>query len=77
MGEQLGRGRTIAEILEEMHMVAEGVKTTRVVMELATIHGVEMPIASEVNGVLYEGRTALEAYRGLTRRKPGGEHEAD
>lgn len=77
MGEQLGRGRTIAEILEEMHMVAEGVKTTRVVMELAKIHGVEMPIASEVNGVLYEGRTAFEAYRGLTRRKPGGEHEAD
>lgn len=77
VGEQLGRGRTIDEILAEMHMVAEGVKTTRVVMELAKIHDVEMPIASEVNGVLYEGRTAIEAYRGLTRRKPGGEHEAD
>jgi glycerol-3-phosphate dehydrogenase (NAD(P)+) len=75
VGEQLGRGRTIDEILAEMHMVAEGVKTARVVMELAKIHDVEMPIASEVYGVLYEGRTALEAYRGLTRRKPGGEHE--
>src|SRR3990172_1658602 len=75
VGEQLGRGRRIEEILAEMHMVAEGVKTARVVMELAREYGVEMPIASEVYGVLYEGRTAVEAYRGLTRRRPGGEHE--
>ncbi len=54
---------------------AEGVKTTRVVMELAAKHDVEMPISSEVSGVLYEGRTALDAYRGLTQRTPGSEHE--
>lgn len=75
VGEQLGRGRKIADIIEEMHMVAEGVKTARVVMELAERVGVEMPIAREVYGVLYEGRTALEAYRGLVRRRAGAEDE--
>ena len=46
VGEQLGRGRTIDEIIADMNMVAEGVKTCRVVMELAEEYGVEMPIAS-------------------------------
>jgi glycerol-3-phosphate dehydrogenase (NAD(P)+) len=75
VGEQLGKGRKIDEILAEMVMVAEGVKTSRVVMELAREYGVEMPIASEVYGVVHEGRTPQQAYRGLTRRPPGAEHE--
>jgi glycerol-3-phosphate dehydrogenase (NAD(P)+) len=75
VGEQLGRGRSIEEIVAEMHMVAEGVKTTRVVLELAERHGVAMPIAREVFGVLYEGRSAREAYRGLVRTRPGDEAE--
>jgi glycerol-3-phosphate dehydrogenase (NAD(P)+) len=75
VGEQLGRGRSIEEIVAEMHMVAEGVKTARVVLELAERHGVAMPIAREVFGVLYEGRSAREAYRGLVRSRPGDEAE--
>jgi glycerol-3-phosphate dehydrogenase (NAD(P)+) len=75
VGEQLGRGRSIEQIVAEMHMVAEGVKTTRVVLELAERHGVAMPIAREVFGVLYEGRSAREAYRGLVRTRPGDEAE--
>jgi len=75
VGEQLGRGRATQEIVEEMHMVAEGVKTCRVVMELADRYGVDMPIAKEVYGVVYEGRTPMQAYRGLVRRKPGAEGE--
>ena len=59
-----------------MNQVAEGVKTTRVVMELADKYGVDLPISREVYGVLYEGRTAEDAYRGLTRRGAGAEHEA-
>jgi len=73
VGEQLGRGRTIAEITAEMHMVAEGVSTSKVVLELAARHGIELPIAREVFGVVHEGRTAQEAYRGLVRRMPGAE----
>jgi glycerol-3-phosphate dehydrogenase (NAD(P)+) len=73
VGEQLGRGRKIADIIEEMHMVAEGVSTSRVVLELGARHGVEMPIAAEVHGVIHEGRTPEQAYRGLLRRMPGAE----
>ncbi|MFQ5417044.1 MAG: NAD(P)H-dependent glycerol-3-phosphate dehydrogenase, partial [Myxococcota bacterium] len=73
VGEQLGRGKKIAEIISEMHMVAEGVKTSRVVMELASRHAVEMPIAREVYGALHEGRTPRQAYRGLIRQRPGSE----
>jgi glycerol-3-phosphate dehydrogenase (NAD(P)+) len=75
VGEQLGRGRTTEEIMEEMHMVAEGVKTSRVVMELSERYGVELPIAREVYGVVHEGRTPMQAYRGLVRHKPGAEGE--
>ncbi len=75
VGEQLGRGRTIDEITAEMHMVAEGVKTTRVVLELAERHGLAMPIAREVYGVLYEGGSARDAYRGLLHTRPGDEAE--
>jgi glycerol-3-phosphate dehydrogenase (NAD(P)+) len=70
VGEQLGLGRRIDEIIDEMKMVAEGVKTSRVVMELAERYDVDMPIASEVYAVIHEGRTAMEAYRGLLRREP-------
>jgi glycerol-3-phosphate dehydrogenase (NAD(P)+) len=75
VGEELGRGRRIEEIVASMHMVAEGVRTTRVVMDLAARHGIDMPIAREVYGVLYEGHTAQRAYRGLVRRHPGDEGE--
>ena len=75
VGEELGRGRTIDEIIAEMNQVAEGVKTTRVVMDLASKYGVDMPISDEVNGVLYEGSTAQDAYRGLTKRLPGSEQD--
>ncbi len=72
VGEQLGRGRTIDEVIDEMNMVAEGVKTSRVVMDLAEQFGVEMPIATEVHAVCHEGSTAEDAYRGLIRRQDGG-----
>jgi len=69
VGEQLGRGQTIEQVIEEMHMVAEGVKTAAVVMELADEYGIEMPIAEEVYRVVHEGCPAPEAYRGLLRRQ--------
>jgi glycerol-3-phosphate dehydrogenase (NAD(P)+) len=75
VGEQLGKGQKIADIIADMHMVAEGVKSSRVVMELAERHGIDMPIVREVCGAIHEGRTARQAYRGLIRQQPGSEHE--
>ena len=69
VGEQLGTGKTIDEITAEMNMVAEGVKTSRAVVDLAARVGVEMPIAEQVVAVLYEGRTAAEIIPALMRRE--------
>jgi glycerol-3-phosphate dehydrogenase (NAD(P)+) len=68
VGEQLGKGRSIEEIVAEMKMVAEGVKTSKVAVDLADRYEVEMPIAREVYHVIHDGCPAAEAYRGLLRR---------
>ncbi|HEX6569928.1 MAG TPA: NAD(P)H-dependent glycerol-3-phosphate dehydrogenase, partial [Acidimicrobiales bacterium] len=73
VGEQLGKGRSIDEIVAEMKMVAEGVKTSKVVVEVAERYGVEMPIAQQVHAVIHQGRPASEAYRGLLRRSSTSE----
>lgn len=73
VGEQIGKGRTIDEIIADMNMVAEGVKTARVVMELAEEYGIDMPIAEQVYAVCNENRSAVEAYRGLLRHEYGHE----
>ncbi len=72
VGDRLGQGYTIEEVIEEMNMVAEGVKTSKVVMDLASEYDVKMPIAEEVFSVCHEGATAAEAYRGLIRDQDGG-----
>jgi glycerol-3-phosphate dehydrogenase (NAD(P)+) len=74
VGEQLGRGRTIDEVVAEMNQVAEGVKSCRTVLELAEAHGVDMPITAEVVAVVHGGRPAADAYRGLLRREVHHEH---
>ena len=68
VGYELGRGRRIEEIVAEMNMVAEGVKTTRAVLDLASRHGVEMPIAESVGRILYEGATVGGALTDLMGR---------
>jgi glycerol-3-phosphate dehydrogenase (NAD(P)+) len=73
VGEQLGLGRKLDEILAGMTMVAEGVKTSATVIELAHRHAVDMPIAEAINRVILGEISALEAYRGL---RPAG-HEAE
>lgn len=57
VGFELGRGRTLGEILDSMHMVAEGVKTAAPLVGLAGEHGVEMPIAEQVAAIV-EGTTS-------------------
>jgi glycerol-3-phosphate dehydrogenase (NAD(P)+) len=77
VGFELARGRSIEEILAGMNQVAEGVKTSAVVMELAEQYGVSMPIAAEVDAVLNHGQPVQDAYRGLLRRAAGHEHQGD
>lgn len=74
VGEQLGRGRRLADVIAEMHMVAEGVKTARPVLDLATQHGIEMPIVEQVVRVIEQGIPASEVVRALMSRKVSAEH---
>jgi glycerol-3-phosphate dehydrogenase (NAD(P)+) len=70
VGEQLGKGRKLAEVLANMPSVAEGVPTTQAVMQLARRHGVEMPITAAVHAVLFEGRDPIAALTDLMSRDP-------
>ena len=69
VGEQLAKGRPIDEIVAEMKMVAEGVKTSRAVLELARGVNVEMPIAEQVVAVIYEGKRAEDVVPALMLRE--------
>lgn len=75
VGYNLGKGRNIEEIIAEMAEVAEGVKTAKVVMELAKDYDLDMPIATSVYKVIYEGDTVKDAFRGLLRSDVGSEAE--
>ncbi len=75
VGLKLGRGMKIAEILAEMKMVAEGVKTTRSAWALASRQGVEMPILEQVYRVLYQDKPCREAVRDLLARDRRDEQE--
>ena len=75
VGQELGRGRRLDEILSSMKEVAEGVKTARAAHLLAAGLGVEMPIAREVHAVLYEGKAAGDAAEALMSRPLKGEFE--
>jgi glycerol-3-phosphate dehydrogenase (NAD(P)+) len=69
VGEELGKGRTIEEITAAMNMVAEGVKTSRAVVDLAAANGIEMPIAEQVVAVLYDGKRAADVIPALMGRQ--------
>ncbi|RMG80398.1 MAG: NAD(P)H-dependent glycerol-3-phosphate dehydrogenase [Bacteroidetes bacterium] len=75
VGFELGKGRALDDIINEMSMVAEGVKSASVVMELARKYRVEMPISYEVYKVVHEGNSARDAFRGLLRHPLGSESE--
>jgi glycerol-3-phosphate dehydrogenase (NAD(P)+) len=68
VGEELGRGRSLAEITAGMNEIAEGVKTTLAVKRLADRLEVEMPITNEVHAVLYERKSARDAATELMTR---------
>ncbi len=68
VGKKLGQGMNLTEILSEMKMVAEGIKTSRSVVALARKMDVEMPISTEVYNILYENASPKDAlFRLMTR----------
>jgi glycerol-3-phosphate dehydrogenase (NAD(P)+) len=69
VGVSLGQGRALDDIVSEMNMVAEGVKTTAAVIELAQRYDVDMPLASFVGRVLYEGARPADLVPELMLRK--------
>jgi glycerol-3-phosphate dehydrogenase (NAD(P)+) len=73
VGYELGRGRRIDDIVAEMRMVAEGVKSSRPVVDLAAKNDVELPICEAVNSVCHEGWTAADALTSLMHRQPKAE----
>jgi glycerol-3-phosphate dehydrogenase (NAD(P)+) len=69
VGEQIGRGRKLPQVLAEMVMVAEGVKTTKAAVALSRRMRVELPIAEQVYRVLFYNKNPRKAIRDLMVRK--------
>ncbi|HMA77486.1 MAG TPA: NAD(P)H-dependent glycerol-3-phosphate dehydrogenase [Candidatus Krumholzibacteriaceae bacterium] len=69
VGEQIGKGKSLKEVLGDMVMVAEGVKTTKAAVRLGSAEGVELPIAEQVYSVLFHRKNPRKAMRDLMLRK--------
>lgn len=68
VGEQIGKGRKLDDITNEMVMVAEGVATTQSVYELSARYGIDMPITTEVYRMLFEEKDPYQATEELMTR---------
>jgi glycerol-3-phosphate dehydrogenase (NAD(P)+) len=77
VGERLGKGDRLEDILADMNMVAEGVKTAEIVLYLGERYGVRMPICEQIHRVVTGAATAVDAYAGLMQEKPGHEDAPD
>ena len=75
VGVRLGKGESIADIVASMNMVAEGVKSSAVVVDLARKVGVEMPIAEQVARVCDGTQSAADALRALMSRSSRSEFD--
>lgn len=75
VGMELAKGRRIDDIIETMHMVAEGVKSAPTIMELAEEHNLSMPITQDVYKVITGKSNARGVYRGLLRTSAGAESD--
>jgi glycerol-3-phosphate dehydrogenase (NAD(P)+) len=69
VGFELGRGRPLQEILDEMKMVAEGVGTTDALLGLARERSIELPITVQVHSILHLGNPPREAIRAIMERR--------
>jgi glycerol-3-phosphate dehydrogenase (NAD(P)+) len=70
LGEKIGGGKTLAQALAEMTMVAEGVNTAKSAKQMAATFGLHLPLVDELHACLFEGKPAPEALRDLMSRPP-------
>ena len=68
VGIELGKGRSLAEILAGMRMVAEGVGTAAALLALAGENNIELPITTQVEAILHQGKSPREAIRAIMER---------
>lgn len=73
VGVALAQGKKLDDVIREMNMVAEGVKTTKAVLDLAAVSSIDMPIATHVGRVLYDGLHPRDAVIQLMTRDPKAE----
>jgi glycerol-3-phosphate dehydrogenase (NAD(P)+) len=73
VGEEIGRGRKLRDVLSGMIMVAEGVATTRSIHDLGRRTGVELPIVEQVYKILFEDKDPIAATSDLMTRDAKGE----
>ena len=69
----LGKGMSLSETLNSVHMVVEGVNTAKAAYELSKKYNVRMPITQEAYRVLFEGKSAKDAVKSLMNRDPKAE----
>jgi glycerol-3-phosphate dehydrogenase (NAD(P)+) len=68
LGEQLGKGRRLRQILASTPMVIEGVETSTAALTLARHHGVELPLIEQVHRILFRNQSPRKALQALMRR---------
>jgi glycerol-3-phosphate dehydrogenase (NAD(P)+) len=68
VGFELGRGRSLEDILKEMNMVAEGVNTAAALLSLARDNHIELPITEQVHSILHLGNSPMDAIRAIMER---------
>lgn len=73
VGEELAKGKTLQEIIDSMHMVAEGVNTTRSAYALAQKFQINAPIIEEMNNVLFHNKSPQQAVQDLLNRPHASE----
>ena len=69
VGMRLGQGEALEDIIASTSMVAEGVRSSKSVLELAHQHGIDMPITEQVVAVCHEGKNAADALVALMSRR--------
>lgn len=74
VGEQVGTGKSLKEVLKSMEMVAEGVESCRSVYELAAKHNVDVPIVNAVYQILFNNKDAVKVTYDLMTRDMKSEH---